>query len=78
MKLVPPSESATNDENIETVYKQPDRRLRVINRRENSDNVKTSSLGSFELNSEKRGIGKDVKNLDADEQTAMSSEEVQD
>ena len=77
MKLVPHSESATNDKNIQTVYKQPDRRLRVINQREKRDNVKTSSLGSFELNSEKREISKDVKQLEEDEQT-MSSEEAQD
>ena len=68
VKLVPSSESASNDKNIETIYQPPDSQLRVI--KEKSDNVNTSSLDSA-----KRQIN--AEQLDADEQTVTSSEKDQ-
>ena len=73
VKLVPSSESASNDKNIETIYQPPDFQLRVI--KEKSDNVNTSSLESYEMDSAKRQIN--AEQLDADEQTVTSSEKDQ-
>ena len=53
VKLVPPTEIADDDKNIETIYQAPDSLLHVISSKEESNQMRISALGSHKLDSEK-------------------------
>ena len=56
VKLVPPSESAGNDKNIETIFQAPDSQLHVITSKKRSKHMKLSALGGPEVDSENAEI----------------------
>ena len=54
VKLVPPTEIADDDKNIETIYQASDTLLRVISSKEESNQMRISALGSHKLDLSKK------------------------
>ena len=63
IKLIPPTESASYDKNIETIYPAPGSQLLVISSKEPSNHLRISALGSHELD-DPNSVDKALKTFD--------------